>query len=144
VSVSIEVSTRGLEFDEIAEKLSGPLRQKFVERLADVAWASAFWNSPRKTGNLASSIVKEIGDCKASIDALASYAIYVVKGTRPHIIRPVNGSVLAFEGSDGKMVFTRLIHHPGTKPNPFMQRAVEEARGKAEEVFAQLLQELID
>ena len=144
MSVSVEVSTRGLQFDELAETLSGPLRQKLIERLADVAWASAFWNAPRKTGNLAGTIVKEVGDGKASITALAPYAVYVVKGTRPHIIRPVNGSVLAFEGAGGKMVFTRLVHHPGTKPNTFMQNAVEDARGKAEEVFAQLWQELID
>jgi hypothetical protein len=144
VSVSVEVSTRGLEFGEVAEKLSGSVRQKLLERLADVAWSSAFCSAPRRTDNLASTIVKEINDGKATIDALASYAIYVAKGTRPHTIRPVNGSVLAFEGSGGKMVFTRLIHHPGTKPNPFMQRAVEDARGKAEEVFAQLWLELTD
>jgi HK97 gp10 family phage protein len=144
VSVSVEVSTRGLEFDEVAEKLSGPLRQKLVERLADVTWAAAFWNAPRRTGNLASTIVKEVRDGEASINVLASYAEYVVKGTRPHIIRPANGLVLAFEGAGGKMVFTRLVHHPGTKPNPFMQNAAEDARGKAEEVFSQLWLELTD
>jgi hypothetical protein len=144
VSVSLEISAHGLEFDEVAEKLSGPLRQKLIERLADVAWASAFWNAPRKTENLASTIVKEVLDGEASINVQASYAAYVVKGTRPHIIRPANGSVLAFEGAGGKMVFTRLVHHPGTKPNPFMQIAAEDARGKAEEVFAQLWRELTD
>ena len=144
MSVSVEISTRGLQFNELAETLSGPLRQKLIERLAEIAWASAFLNAPRKRGNLASTIVKEVSDSKASITALAPYAMYVVKGTRPHIIRPVNGSVLAFEGSGGKIAFTRLVHHPGTKPNPFMQNAVEDARGKAEEIFAQLWQELID
>jgi hypothetical protein len=144
MSISVEVSARGLEFAEVAEKLSGLLRQKLVERLADVAWSSAFCNAPRRTGNLASFIVKEVGDREATINALASYAMYVVKGTRPHIIRPTNGSVLAFQGANGKMIFTRLVHHPGTKPNPFMQKAAEDARGKAEEVFAQLWLELTD
>jgi hypothetical protein len=144
VSVSLEISSHGLEFDEVAEKLSGSLRQKLIERLADVAWTSAFWNAPRKTGNLASTIVKEVRDGEAAVNVLASYAVYVVNGTRPHVIRPTNALVLAFEVAGGKMVFTRLIHHPGTKPNPFMQRATEDARGKAEEVFAQLWLELTD
>jgi hypothetical protein len=144
MSFSVEVSTRGLEFNEVAEKLSGPLRQKLVERLADVAWASAFWNAPRRTGKLASTIVKDVGDGVAAIDVLVPYAMYVVKGTRPHIIRPVNASVLAFQSASGKMVFTRLVHHPGTKPNPWLQQAAEYARDKAEETFAELWLELID
>lgn len=141
--IEIEVSTCGLEFDEVAEKLSGPLKQKLVERLADIAWAAAFYGAPWKTGKLAQSIVKDVGVGEAQIQALAPYAMYVVKGTAPHEIRPINASCLAFEAPGGGMVFTRLVRHPGTKPNPFMERAAEEARSKAEEVFAELWLELI-
>lgn len=140
--ISVEVSTSGLEFDEVAQKLSGPLRQKLIEKLADVAYVSAFFGAPWRTGRLAGSIVKEVGDGEASIQALAPYAVYVVNGTAPHEIRPVNARVLAFEVG-GKMVFTALVQHPGTKPNPFMQRAVEDARSKAEEAFAELWQEML-
>lgn len=143
MSFSVEVSTRGLEFDDVVQKLSGPVRQKLIERLADVAWAHAFWNAPRKTGYLASTIVKEVGNGEASIEVLEPYAMYVVNGTRPHIIRPVNASVLAFQDASGKMVFTRLVHHPGTKPNPWLQKAAEEARSKAEETFAELWLEMV-
>lgn len=133
------MSTRGLEFDEVASKLSGPLRQKLVERLADIAFEKAFWGAPQgKTGKLAESIVKDVGNGEASIQVLAPYAVYVVKGTAPHEIRPVNASCLAFKAASGNMVFTRLVRHPGTKPNPFLQKAVDEARGKVEEVFADL------
>jgi hypothetical protein len=144
VSFSVEVSTRGLEFGEVAEKLGGSVKQKLIERLADIAWAHAFWNAPRRTGKLAGTIVKEVGDGEASINALAPYAMYVVKGTKPHTIRPVNASVLVFQGASGRMVFTRLVHHPGTKPNPWMQKAAEYSRSKAEETFAELWLELID
>ena len=68
--------------------------------------------------------------------------MYVVRGTRPHVIRAVNASVLAFEIA-GKMVFTPIVRHPGTKPNPFMQQAVEDARNKVDEVFAKLWLEMI-
>ena len=113
-----------------------------IEKLADVAYASAFFGAPWKTGKLAGSIVNEIGDGEASIQALAPHAVYVEKGTRPHEIRPVNASVLAFEIA-GRMVFTPIIRHPGTKPNPFMQRAVEDARSKVDEVFAKLWLEML-
>ena len=125
----------------MASKLSRELRQKLIERLADAAWATAFYGAPWRTGRLAGSIVKQISDGEAEIQALAPYAVYVEKGTAPHEIRPVNASVLAFEAG-GKMVFTPLVKHPGTKPNPFMQRAAEDTRSKAEAVFADLWLEL--
>lgn len=139
---TVEISTSGLEFDEVASKFSNELRQKLIEKLADVAYASAFFGAPWKTGKLAGSIVKEIGDGEASIQVLAPYALYVVKGTRPHEIRPVNASVLAFE-TGGRMVFTPIVHHPGSKPNPFMQNAVWDARSKVDEVFAELWLEML-
>jgi len=140
--IEVEVSARGLKFEEAAEKLGGPLRQKLVEKLADLAWANAFYGAPWRTGRLAQSIVKEVGEAEAWIKTLASYAVYVEKGTAPHLIRPVRASALRFETAEGDIVFTQLVRHPGTRPNPFMQRAVEEAQGKVEEVFADLWSEL--
>jgi HK97 gp10 family phage protein len=142
--IEVDVSTRGLEFDEVADTLDKELRQMLIERLAEVAYTEAFHSAPWKTGKLARSIVKEIDkDGEASIKALAPYAKYVIKGTAPHKIRPVNASVLAFKAMSGDMVFTRLVRHPGTKPNPFLQRAVDKARENVEEIFAELFEELI-
>src|SRR5512139_1626089 len=92
--IEVEVSTHGLEFNEVALKLSKGLRQKLIEKLADIAYASAFFGAPWKTGKLAQSIVKEVGDGEASIQALAPHSVYLVKGTAPHEIRPVNASCL--------------------------------------------------
>ena len=141
--IEVEVSTHGLKFDEVVNKLSMGLRQKLIEKLVDIAYASAFFGAPRRTGKLAQSLVKEVGDGEASIQALAPYAVYVAKGTAPHEIRPVNASCLAFEAPGGGMVFTGLVRHPGTKPNLFMERAAEDARSKAEEVFDELWLELV-
>jgi len=140
---SVEVSPRGLEFEDGAQKLSGPLRQKLIEKLAEIAWASAVWNAPRKTGQLASSIKKEVGEGEASIEVLAPYAVPVIRGTKPHLIRPVNASVLAFENANGKMIFSKLVQHPGTKANPFMQQAAKDALCKVEETFAKLWLEML-
>jgi hypothetical protein len=142
--IEVDVSTRGLEFDEVAGTLSGKLKCLLVERLAEVAYTEAYHGAPWKTGKLAKSIVKEVDEDGTSvIRALAPYAKYVVKGTAPHEIRPVNASCLKFEAAGGDVVFTRLVRHPGTKPNPFLERAVEKARDQAEELFAELFMELI-
>ena len=54
-------------------------------------------------------------------------AIYVVNGTRPHIIRPrrPNG-VLRFE-INGRVVYARYVNHPGTTKNDFMKDALRAA-----------------
>ena len=140
--IEVAVSTSGLEFEEVASKIRGPLKQKLVERLADVAWANAFWGAQRKTGYLASTVTKEVGNGQASIIANASYAKFVEEGTRPHEIRPINGRLLVIQ-VNGKTVFTPLVHHPGTKPNPFMHRAAEAARNQVDEIFANLWLELM-
>lgn len=140
--INVEVSTRGLEFDEVVKNLNGPLRQKLVDKLADVAYASAFYGAPWRTGRLAQSIIKEVSDGKATIAVLAPHAKFVVFGTAPHEIRPMNARTLSFHAG-GKLIFTSLVHHPGAKPNPFMQEAIETARSKVDETFVELWLEML-
>jgi HK97 gp10 family phage protein len=124
--------------------LTEELRRELVERLAEVAYIEAFYGAPWKTGKLARSIVKEVDEYgEAKISVLAPYARYVINGTSPHEICPVNASVLAFKAASGELVFTKLVRHPGTKPNQFLDEAVEKARGKVGEVFSELFEELI-
>jgi len=53
--------------------------------------------------------------------------IYVVNGTRPHIIRPKRaGGVLRFE-IGGRVVYARYVSHPGTRPNGFLIEALRAA-----------------
>jgi hypothetical protein len=136
--IEFQVSTSGLEFNEVAQKLSVSLKKKLIERLTDIVFAAAFWGAPTKSGYLSSTIYKNEG----KVGAGASYAAAVEFGTAPHDIEPINGSVLAFEVA-GKMVFTPLVHHPGTRANPFMQRALDETLGKVDSVFGDLWLELV-
>lgn len=54
-------------------------------------------------------------------------AIYVINGTRPHIIRPRRpGGVLRFT-VNGRVVYARYANHPGTKPNDFLRKALRAA-----------------
>jgi hypothetical protein len=40
-------------------------------------------------------------------------------GTKPHIIVPKSAKTLRFN-SHGKIVYAKVVHHPGTKPNKYL------------------------
>lgn len=52
---------------------------------------------------------------------------FVLDGTRPHIIRPRRAKALRFEVG-GRVVFSKIVHHPGTRANNFLARALREGR----------------
>lgn len=53
--------------------------------------------------------------------------IFVVGGTPPHIIRPRRpGGFLRFTVG-GRVVYARIVHHPGTAKNDFLTEALRAA-----------------
>lgn len=62
----------------------------------------------------------------AVIESRHPATLYVVNGTRPHQIRPVRAKALRFTVG-GRVVFARLVNHPGTKPNDFLGAALRKA-----------------
>lgn len=84
--------------------------------------------APVRTGRLRDSIrvspIRWVGLFKAEgkVEATVPYAVFVHEGTRPHVIRARNAKALHFQ-MHGRDVFCKSVHHPGTKPNPFMMRA---------------------
>ncbi len=85
---------------------------------------------PVRSGFLRSTIQEEpaTGSGRNAVTggviATAPYARFVHDGTRPHLIVPRRSSVLVFE-IGGRTVFTKRVHHPGTRPNPFIRDAME-------------------
>lgn len=65
---------------------------------------------------------------KATIVFDVDYAQMVNDGTRPHVIRPKNAKVLRFVVG-GRVVYAKVVHHPGTRANPFLDRALREVVG---------------
>lgn len=89
--------------------------------------------APVDTGRLRSSgKIKKAGwfsfRPKATIVFDVDYAAFVNDGTAPHIIRPRNARVLRFVVG-GQVVYARVVHHPGTRANPFLDRALREVVG---------------
>lgn len=62
---------------------------------------------------------------KAKIVFDVDYAQFVNDGTRPHTIRPKKAKALRFVVG-GQVVYAKLVHHPGTKARPFLDRALRE------------------
>ena len=86
----------------------------------------------RKTGNTGRSIhLAEVTASSATTEA-GGAAEYLEFGTRPHTITPNARKALRFAASPGgarltgsprtgaAVVFAKVVHHPGTKPYPFM------------------------
>ncbi|WP_298036082.1 HK97 gp10 family phage protein [uncultured Campylobacter sp.] len=56
--------------------------------------------------------------------ALVSYAKFVYFGTRPHVIKPKKMKALANKKSG--QIFGKSVNHPGTKANPYLEKAFSE------------------
>jgi hypothetical protein len=85
---------------------------------------------PVDTGRLRASIQGEARRTwslrpRFTVGTNVDYAPYVHDGTRPHVIRPRNASVLRFQ-VDGRTVYARVVNHPGTRARPFLDRALRE------------------
>jgi len=68
----------------------------------------------------------------------ALYAPFVEFGTDPHIIRIKNKKAL----SDGKNMFWKVVHYPGTRANPFMERTVKKESSNIEKIILNELNKL--
>lgn len=61
------------------------------------------------------------------VEVRAKYARMVHDGTRPHVIRPKRKKALRFYWKrKGTYVITKRVMHPGTRPRPWLWRALVE------------------
>lgn len=94
-------------------------------------------------GSLRQSVKGEmIGYSRGRVEVGVKYAMAVEKGTKPHIIRAKNKKVLA--NKRAKQVFGKVVHHPGTKPNPFFERGVKNSQGDVQKQFTRAVQRVIN
>lgn len=85
--------------------------------------------APVRTGRLRASGKMDLRVTQngptGSVTFTVKYAQWVHDGTRPHIIRAKNKKVLRFKVGS-QVLYRPLVHHPGTKPRPFLARALVE------------------
>jgi hypothetical protein len=135
LSLQVRIQRRGTDLNIIPDKIGDAIVPGFVNALADFAFAAMYQNAPWRSGFLAMSISKEVHKDGFVIKPNVSYAAFVEKGTSPHLILPLSASCLAFESGTGETVFASFVFHPGTKPNPFVNRSANETRVQAAKIF---------
>lgn len=75
--------------------------------------------------------------------AMVPQAAFVIKGTRPHQILPRNAKSLRWLGPGGLggARFAKRVNHPGTKPNPFPEKAIKPIGNAISQMFARIVKE---
>jgi hypothetical protein len=68
-----------------------------------------------------------IGEVEGTVSAGTKQVVFIIHGTRPHVIRPKKpGGMLKFYWwRKGRVVHFRRVHHPGTVENNFMLRGLK-------------------
>lgn len=93
-------------------------------------------------GNLRQSIMsKKTGIAKGQVSVGVNYAVFVHEGTRPHEINALVKRVLANKRTG--QIFGKKVKHPGTKANPFLQRAVDNSEKDINDYFNKILGDII-
>lgn len=84
---------------------------------------------------------KMTSSISGEIVAEAPYSVYVHEGTKPHIIVPVRKQALANVRTG--QFFGKIVHHPGTRANPFMERAVKKSESKINGYFRSAIDRIV-
>lgn len=109
----------------VANGLSAPEVAKVTRQVLNRAKILA----PVRTGRLRASGKMDLRITQngptGSVTFTVKYAQWVHDGTRPHIIRAKRKKVLRFQVGT-QVIYRPLVHHPGTRPRPFLARALVE------------------
>jgi hypothetical protein len=109
-------------------RLPGGLVYRNMERRVRRVEAEAIRRAPGSMGHTIRAQIRRGpgGDFQGVINVRHPAALYVIGGTRPHVIRPVRARALRFT-IGGQVVYAKAVMHPGTKPNDFLRQALRAA-----------------
>jgi hypothetical protein len=107
------------------------VQQLFEERLGPDIARDARRYCPVDTGALRESVEHHMEGRSLIVSASGgrdgqTYALYVEMGTRPHVIR-AHGDYSLRNRETGQG-FGPVVHHPGTRPQPFLRPALYQQR----------------
>jgi HK97 gp10 family phage protein len=124
--------------DQLAAKLPGLIaknKRDAMSRAVLTVEAAAKRESPVKTGNLRRSITSRVerGGDRGIVGTNARYARAVHEGTRPRVIRPRRARALFWRGARHPV---KSVRHPGTRANPFLERAMRVSKPAVERELA--------
>ena len=150
--MSVQIVARISNYDQLATMFKlAPARmtreigvavERVLVKLENEAKKEAPVNKQSGGGSLRQSIKHfMIGQAGGKVEVGAPYAIFVHEGTRPHTIQVVNKKVLANKRTN--QIFGKVVMHPGTKANPFLQRAVDSQQEFINNEFVKAVQRVL-
>lgn len=95
-----------------------------------------------RTGMLERSIAVKLEPTNARVFLdrnVARYSGWVHEGTAPHMIFPNKRKALRWVGPNG-FVFAKKVRHPGTKPDQFLYKALDNSRAEIQAIFDRHIQ----
>lgn len=99
--------------------LVGKYLQERGDRLAELARAQVGVESGDLRRSIKYELITSRGNLAVRVTATDRKALMHHQGTRPHIITPRKKQTLRFHHR-GRIVYAKIVHHPGTKPNRFL------------------------
>lgn len=109
--------------------IGGPVRD-FLTRAAVAVHGEAVSEAPVDTGRLRSSHAWAVEAAPipnfARVGVNVAYGRFVHDGTRAHVITPSRKRALFWPGARHPVA---SVNHPGTAPNPWLERALRQAAG---------------
>lgn len=110
-----------------------------ISLTAQELWGNVRKEAPTDHGRLAGSFeLEQRGELTYAVTTAVEYALVVQEGSGEHWIEPKDAKALWWEGAAHP--FAR-VWHPGTKPNPYVDRAIDATSSRIEEFVRRAVQE---
>jgi len=142
-SVTVE-GIRELLFD--LREFPDQIQQKTVDRLSQIAYDAARQGAGRhiRTGALWQSVFnRPLTKTSRIVEhdrGRAPHAVFVIQGTRPHVIVPRYKQALRWPTATG-FAFAKRVNHPGYAGDPYMDRAADKALGELQNIIGTVIRE---
>ena len=142
---AFNIEIKGLDKLTLALKNSPIIAAKQISRAIALSVALVNRNAKLeapvgKTGMLKSGIHSKISPLNGKVESTVGYGVFVHEGTSPHIIRPTKKKALYWKGAAHPV---KLVHHPGTKANPFMKRGAERSKLGVQGLFTKAIDNIV-
>ncbi len=99
--------------------------------------------APTKTGKLSRNIYAKSSGLEGVVGPnleVTPYAFWVNRGSSAYIIRPKTKKALYWSGAEHPW---KLVHHPGIKANPFVERTFIEMQKPVKLIFNKAVDKII-
>lgn len=96
--------------------------------------------APFRLGNLRESHIIQASGLIGDLGNTAPYFPYIILGTSPHPIYPVNKQALWWPGA---LHPVRMVNHPGTSANDYMSDTMDSADGAIDDLANNFLEWMV-